>query len=430
MAKDQLNEAIVFQEVEDIPYQETSVQDYVFVQRLADALLAQKSANDEAALKKKTIVDRLMGLLKSDNNPVNVPLDLLKSYNPTAGSLKDVFPKPYESSDENEATTNLYIKGNTLIHLAVMAGNFDVVKHFLTLGCDPNVKNKYGDTPLHLAVGLDEKVIGEQAKNDVIKELRKHGARLDIKNHYGLLPFACCKVITVIPIDDNDRNYQKYHLGLNKAVLDNNLKNALYFLNKGADPAMQIDNDMILYKAYEKDSLEMVALLHKYIDPTLASGLLLEGMEFKDNPPKIDPVNPATKIISDKDSYVFNMQQTDISPNSIALQGEELKTFHFIFAENVYPVDVVKDVVIVVDDDHHILEQNPDINHPNNGSSRYSPKSTIMDGKPNEVVDLPNTGRNRMIIRRCPDGTTRRVNKDGTLGGVVIRSQESSTRGR
>ncbi len=43
--------------------------------------------------------------------------------------------------------------GNTALHLAVMAGNYlDSVNYLLQQGADPNVRNKQGQSPLHLAI--------------------------------------------------------------------------------------------------------------------------------------------------------------------------------------------------------------------------------------------------------------------------------------
>lgn len=83
---------------------------------------------------------------------------------------------------------------NTALHLAVGKGyttvsahgehleysNFEIVKMLVQKGANPNLINKFGNTPLHLAF--------LRRDLDMIVCLIEHGAELDIKNHEGNTP--------------------------------------------------------------------------------------------------------------------------------------------------------------------------------------------------------------------------------------------------
>jgi len=43
------------------------------------------------------------------------------------------------------------IDGNNLLHLTLESGLLDLASYFIKKGIDVNKKNKYGESPLHLA---------------------------------------------------------------------------------------------------------------------------------------------------------------------------------------------------------------------------------------------------------------------------------------
>lgn len=69
---------------------------------------------------------------------------------------------------------------------AAMAGKIKVAILLLTKGADPNVKGKYKETPLHLAV--------LRRHTDMVKLLIKHGADVNAKDLRGKTPLDYAKV--------------------------------------------------------------------------------------------------------------------------------------------------------------------------------------------------------------------------------------------
>ena len=54
-----------------------------------------------------------------------------------------VMPADINAADEN---------GNTVLHIAAMVNDADLVSFFIIKGADPELKNFEGDTPLHVAI--------------------------------------------------------------------------------------------------------------------------------------------------------------------------------------------------------------------------------------------------------------------------------------
>ncbi|MGN0826316.1 MAG: ankyrin repeat domain-containing protein [Kiritimatiellia bacterium] len=82
-------------------------------------------------------------------------------------------------------------RGNGVLHYAIAYGNLDLVWEFLNRGCDLNLRNKAGETPLFAAVRRDQK--------EVIKLLvsspdpKRVLAKVGVRNGAGMTPFdvAC-----------------------------------------------------------------------------------------------------------------------------------------------------------------------------------------------------------------------------------------------
>ena len=67
------------------------------------------------------------------------------------------------------------------MHFAVKDNNEEFVKYFLKKNFSPNEKNKFGDTPLHLAMQLKNK--------QIIKLLIDDGGDITIKNNNDISPY-------------------------------------------------------------------------------------------------------------------------------------------------------------------------------------------------------------------------------------------------
>ena len=60
--------------------------------------------------------------------------------------------------------------GNTLLHLAVMKNDVELMKNLLKQGYDVRKKNKFGESPLSLAVEYDSDLTLYIEKNDEVKK--------------------------------------------------------------------------------------------------------------------------------------------------------------------------------------------------------------------------------------------------------------------
>ena len=76
-----------------------------------------------------------------------------------------------------------YNNGNTLLIIATKENSLNLVKYFLDKGANPNIANDYGNTPMHYAISHKCFAIADI--------LRKKGAREDIANFKGLIPWEC-----------------------------------------------------------------------------------------------------------------------------------------------------------------------------------------------------------------------------------------------
>ncbi|MBL4588131.1 ankyrin repeat domain-containing protein [Candidatus Babeliales bacterium] len=84
------------------------------------------------------------------------------------------------------ANPNLQNKdGNTPLHLATVKGYNKVLSTLFENGANPNMQNKYGNVPLHFAV------INEQTFS--VNLFIKYGANLSIQNYSGVTPLEKAK---------------------------------------------------------------------------------------------------------------------------------------------------------------------------------------------------------------------------------------------
>lgn len=82
------------------------------------------------------------------------------------------------------------LEGETLLTRAVKTGDAQTVREFLDLGADPNVKNKAGEMPLHIALSMQNLTVLHlllETGADIFKKqngltLREHAEKLELKS--------------------------------------------------------------------------------------------------------------------------------------------------------------------------------------------------------------------------------------------------------
>lgn len=138
--------------------------------------------------------------------------------------------------------------GISALHLAIKLKNFRIAKILLDAGVDPNLTDKYGETPIFNAVKEDEP--------DLIELLLSYGADVNHKNREGQTP---------VIVASQNRNRQQALLALIKYCAD--LKMADY---KNRNPLMHAANndngammDIILKAVdYDVDYMNHVDINH------------------------------------------------------------------------------------------------------------------------------------------------------------------------
>ena len=84
--------------------------------------------------------------------------------------------------------------GDTLLLAACKNKQIDYVKHYLSLGADPNYVNGCGDSPIHVLI---DTVHHDESKSvEIVKVLLDSGANIELRAYMDKTPFlrACCRV--------------------------------------------------------------------------------------------------------------------------------------------------------------------------------------------------------------------------------------------
>jgi ankyrin repeat protein len=130
-------------------------------------------------------------------------------------------------------------RGLTALHLAIMKSNVTSVRFLLARGANPNVVDKCGHTPLHVAVVL--------AKNmDIVKLLlNQNDANVNYLDNNGFDALRFTKynkygLTEIREIGDFDINCREENgwTPLHFAMIPINVETARYLLEKGADPTI------------------------------------------------------------------------------------------------------------------------------------------------------------------------------------------------
>lgn len=89
--------------------------------------------------------------------------------------------KKYRTFDELNVVDEL---GESLLHYAVRKNNYKIIRWLLSRGLNPNAKDNYQNTPLHIAATCSS--IG------IVVCLMMNGADMNLKDINGWTPIDCC----------------------------------------------------------------------------------------------------------------------------------------------------------------------------------------------------------------------------------------------
>ena len=80
-------------------------------------------------------------------------------------------------------TPDIYNHNDTLLIKATKENSIGIIKYLLEKGANPNLRNEFGNTPMHYAISFKY--------YNIVDILKKNGAREDIENFKGLIPWEC-----------------------------------------------------------------------------------------------------------------------------------------------------------------------------------------------------------------------------------------------
>jgi len=96
-------------------------------------------------------------------------------------SFRELSEENYKDNKKNLKNLNRRDGiGCTLLFWVVYTEDIERVKYLLSIGAFPNISNYFGETPLHIAVMKNNKMI--------VNELLQYGAEINIENIYGETP--------------------------------------------------------------------------------------------------------------------------------------------------------------------------------------------------------------------------------------------------
>jgi len=152
--------------------------------------------------------------------------------------------------------------GNSFLHLAVRAGNADMVKFLVSKGADVNMKDNYGQTPLQISAHSDNV--------EVVIQLVSNGAKINIKNSIGKTPLhdaayhgqlQIVKYLISQGAEINTKDIRSRN-PLQDAVIDNKVEISKYLITKGAEVnAKDDDGKTSLHYAVINENLELIKYL-------------------------------------------------------------------------------------------------------------------------------------------------------------------------
>ena len=164
---------------------------------------------------------------------------------------------------ENPGRINAKDKdGNSFLHLAVRAGNADIVKFLVSKGADVNIKDNYDQTPLQIAAHSDNA--------EVVIQLVSSGAEINIKNSLGKTPlhyavyYEQLQIVKYLISQGAEINTKdiRSKTPLHDAVIDNRVEISKYLITKGAEVnAKDGDGKSSLHYTVINENLELIKSL-------------------------------------------------------------------------------------------------------------------------------------------------------------------------
>ena len=136
-------------------------------------------SEDEYTSSDNSLIDRLTSI-DNENNIENIYFELLTYI--IEGKNKQ-FYKCYEKNKKLININQKLLEGNTLLIISAREGNSIISKFLCEKGIEVNAQNNEGNTALHYAIGSQFYSIADI--------LTRYGAREDISNKKGFLPWDC-----------------------------------------------------------------------------------------------------------------------------------------------------------------------------------------------------------------------------------------------
>ena len=142
----------------------------------------KKISSKKFEKKNSNINDNSSDLSSSENN-LNLEEIYLELLSHIIEGRNNQFFKLFEKNKRYIDINEKLIEGNTLLIISSREGNLNITKFLCSQGIKVNIQNDKGNTALHYAIGNQFYSIADI--------LTSHGAREDIPNNNGLLPWDC-----------------------------------------------------------------------------------------------------------------------------------------------------------------------------------------------------------------------------------------------
>ena len=241
--------------------------------------------------------------------------------------------------------------GNTMMHLATIYGNEDLLKCIIETGVDLNSKNNQGRTPLYGAVDLQTP--------DVLKLLQQNGADFNVQDNNGQTPLVhalsqsklnTSNILYLINIKDVNVNLPSTYneTALHFAAYRGEVEIMQALISRGAKIGCKTnDGNTPLHLAVSGNNLDCVVCL-------LNHGADISEVNNSKKKPLEMIQNPASRGVSTLGiRYVLNARQKEDDIMGVAYLSlkDAISNGHFKVAEEL--ARIYKEQSIVLTAEHH-----------------------------------------------------------------------------